>query len=126
MLPLGHDARGRPNKKAFGQWIQALFRVLARLKFLRGTTLDPFGYTAERRSERELIGWYDGVIEALLSSLGKADIAALAAIAALPMEIRGYGPVKEKAIVKGKAEVAERLAALQKPGKARNAEPVIA
>ncbi|TAN12080.1 MAG: indolepyruvate ferredoxin oxidoreductase family protein [Rhizobiaceae bacterium] len=125
MLPLGHDARGRPNKKAFGQWIQVPFRVLARLKFLRGTALDPFGYTADRRSERELIGWYGGVVETLLSSLGKADGATLAAIAALPMEIRGYGPVKEKAITEVKAEVADRLAALQKPDKARNAGPVI-
>jgi len=126
ILPLGHDARGRPNKKALGQWIQSPFRVLARLKFLRGTAFDPFGHTAERRSERELIGWYEGVVEALLSSLGKADIAALAAVAARPMEIRGYGPVKDKAVVEVKAEVADRLAALQKPGKARNAEPVIA
>jgi len=126
MLPLGRDARGRPNKKAFGQWIQSPFRVLARLKFLRGTAFDPFGHTAERRSERELIGWYEGVVETLLSSLGKADIAALAAVAARPMEIRGYGPVKDKAVVEVKAEVADRLAALQKPGKARNAEPVIA
>jgi indolepyruvate ferredoxin oxidoreductase len=126
ILPLGHDARGRPNKKAFGQWIQSPFRVLARLKFLRGTAFDPFGYTAERRSERELIGWYEGVVETLLSSLGKADLEALAAIAAQPMEIRGYGPVKDKAVVEVRAEVAARLAALQKPGKARNAEPVIA
>jgi indolepyruvate ferredoxin oxidoreductase len=125
-LPLGHDARGRPNKKQFGQWIQVPFRVLARLKFLRGTVFDPFGHTAERRSERALIGWYEGVVETLLSSLGKADIAALAAIAALPLEIRGYGPVKEKAIAEVEAEVATRFAALQKPGKTRNAEPVIA
>ncbi|MDN5925817.1 MAG: indolepyruvate ferredoxin oxidoreductase family protein [Hyphomicrobiales bacterium] len=125
-LPLGHDARGRPNKKAFGQWIQVPFRVLARLKFLRGTGFDPFGHTAERQSERELIGWYEDVVERLLSSLGKADIEALAAIAAQPMEIRGYGPVKDKAVVEVMAGVAGRLAALQKPGKARNAEPVIA
>jgi indolepyruvate ferredoxin oxidoreductase len=126
ILPFGHDARGRPNKKAFGQWIQSPFRVLARLKFLRGTAFDLFGYTAERRAERELIGWYEGVVDTLLSSLGKADITALAAIAVQPMEIRGYGPVKDKAIAETKAEVAGRLAALQKPGKARNAEPVIA
>jgi indolepyruvate ferredoxin oxidoreductase len=120
-LPLGRDARGRPNKKAFGQWMQLPFRLLARLKFLRGTAFDPFGRTAERRAERELIGWYEDVVETLLASLGKADIDRLAAIAAVPMEIRGYGPVKEKAIAKVKAEVAGRLAALQKPDKARNA-----
>jgi indolepyruvate ferredoxin oxidoreductase len=106
--------------------MQGPLRILARLKFLRGTIFDPFGHTAERRAERELIGWYEGVVGALLSSLGKADIDRLAAIAAAPMEIRGYGPVKEKAIVEVKADVAARLAALQKPGKARNAGPVIA
>ena len=95
--------------------------MLARLKFLRGTAFDPFGYTAERRSERELIDWYEGVVEVLLSSLGKADIEALAAIAAQPMEIRGYGPVKEKAIATVKVQVAAKLAALQKSDKARNA-----
>jgi indolepyruvate ferredoxin oxidoreductase len=120
-LPLGHDARGRPNKKAFGQWMQMPFRLLARLKFLRGTAFDPFGRTAERRAERELINWYEDIVETLLASLGKADIDRLGAIAAAPMEIRGYGPVKEKAIAEVKAEVAGRLAALQMPDKARNA-----
>ncbi|MGN6465585.1 MAG: indolepyruvate ferredoxin oxidoreductase family protein, partial [Rhizobiaceae bacterium] len=121
VLPLGHDARGRPNKRAFGQWIQAPLRLLAPLKFLRGTAFDPFGYTAERRMERALIGWYEGVVETLLASLGKADIETLAAIATQPMEIRGYGPVKESAAVEARAEVAARLVALQKPDKARNA-----
>jgi indolepyruvate ferredoxin oxidoreductase len=71
--------------------------------------------------ERALIGWYEGVVETLLASLGKADIETLAAIATQPMEIRGYGPVKESAAVEARAEVAARLVALQKPDKARNA-----
>ncbi|GAH67813.1 unnamed protein product, partial [marine sediment metagenome] len=57
-LPSGQDARGRPRKRAFGQWIQTPLAALARLKVLRGTRFDPFGYTAERRAERELIAWY--------------------------------------------------------------------
>jgi indolepyruvate ferredoxin oxidoreductase len=101
--------------------MQLPFRLLARLKFLRGTAFDPFGRTAERRAERELINWYEDIVETLLASLGGADMDRLGAIAAAPMEIRGYGPVKEKAIAEVKAEVAGRLAALQKPDKTRNA-----
>ncbi|HVW55064.1 MAG TPA: indolepyruvate ferredoxin oxidoreductase family protein [Rhizobiaceae bacterium] len=123
LLPLGRDARGRPHKVRFGQWVRTPFHILVRLKFLRGTFFDPFGRTAERREERALIGWYEGVIDVLVASFGKADINLLAAIAALPMEIRGYGPVKAQAITKIKAEVAARLAALQKDGNARMGEP---
>jgi indolepyruvate ferredoxin oxidoreductase len=117
LLPLGRDARGRPRKVRFGQWMQVPFRVLAAMKFLRGTVLDPFGHTAERRAERALIGWYEGVVETLLARVGaqtgRADTAELAAIAALPMDIRGYGPVKEAAIRTVKAEVERRLDALR-------------
>ncbi len=120
MFPLGTDARGRPNKKQFGQWIQTPFRLLAWLKFLRGTALDPFGHTVERRSERDLIGWYEDVLETLIALLPSHDIEAIAAMAAAPMEIRGYGPLKEQAIAKVKGEVANQLAALQKEDKARN------
>jgi indolepyruvate ferredoxin oxidoreductase len=123
LLPLGHDARDRPRKLRFGQWVQAPLRILARLKFLRGTAFDPFGHTAERREERALIGWYEGVVETIVAAFGKADDTSLAAIAALPMEIRGYGPIKAQEIARAKAEVAARLAALQKDGKARIAEP---
>ena len=123
LLPLGRDARGRPRKMQFGQWMQAPFRLLARMKFLRGTALDPFGHTAERREERALIGWYEDITDVLVALFGKADINSLAAIAKLPLEMRGFGPVKRQAITKIKAEVAARLAALQKGGKARISEP---
>ncbi|MGN6584146.1 MAG: indolepyruvate ferredoxin oxidoreductase family protein [Rhizobiaceae bacterium] len=123
MLPLGRDARGRPRKVRFGQWMQTPFRLLAKMKFLRGTAFDPFGHTAERREERALIGWYEDIIDVLVASFGGADAASLAAIAALPMEIRGYGPVKSQATAKIKAEAAVRVAALQNNGKARMAEP---
>jgi indolepyruvate ferredoxin oxidoreductase len=107
-LPSRRDARGRPRKRAFGQWIQVPLTVLARLKGLRGTPFDPFGYTAERRAERELIAWYEGLIERMLGGLDTARLADLVAIAKAPLEIRGYGPVKDAAIGKVKAEV-ERL-----------------
>ena len=102
------DARGRPLKRAFGPWIHTPFRLLARLKRLRGTAFDPFGYTAERRMERGLIGWYEAIVGELIAKIGTAPPETLLALARAPMDIRGYGPVKEAAVAKVKA----RLAAL--------------
>ncbi|WP_029079295.1 indolepyruvate ferredoxin oxidoreductase family protein [Bradyrhizobium sp. th.b2] len=112
LLPGRHDARGRPRKRAFGQWIQTPLRWLAGLKGLRGTPLDVFGYTAERRAERALIGWYETLIDTIIGNLDKTRLPDLVAIAKAPMEIRGYGPVKDAAIDKTKAEVARLTARL--------------
>ena len=109
-LPAALDARGRPRKRAFGAWILPLFRTLARLRGLRGTALDPFGYTAERRMERGLIDWYEQVVAELLARLGQQSPEALAAIAAAPMDIRGYGPVKDAAVAAVKARISACLA----------------
>jgi indolepyruvate ferredoxin oxidoreductase len=84
--------------------------MLARLRGLRGTPFDPFGYTAERRAERELIAWYEALIETMLGELDAARLPDLVAAARAPMNIRGYGPVKEAAIASVKAEVESRLA----------------
>ena len=111
-LPSERDARGRPRKRAFGQWIQMPLSMLARLKGLRGTPFDPFGHTAERRAERELITWYEGVIEQMFDRLDAAHLPDLIAIAKAPMEIRGYGPVKDTAIAKVKPETERLLANL--------------
>ena len=108
LLPSKLDARGRPKKRSFGPWIQTPMKVLARLKGLRGTPLDIFGYTAERRTERALIGWYEEQVETILAGLTPEHFGELLAIAKAPMDIRGYGPVKEEAIHKVKTEV-ERL-----------------
>src|SRR3954469_9367857 len=118
-LPSERDARGRPRKRAFGQWIQLPLAALARLKGLRGTVFDPFGYTVERRAERELITWYDGVIRRLLGGLDAAHLPSLVAIAKAPMDIRGYGPVKDAAIGKVKAEVERLFAELDAPSPAK-------
>jgi indolepyruvate ferredoxin oxidoreductase len=83
--------------------------MLARLKGLRGTPFDPFGYTAERRTERELIIWYEDLIKRILGQLDAARLPDLVAIAKAPMEIRGYGPVKDIAIAKVKPEVEQLL-----------------
>lgn len=106
----GKDARGRPRKRRFGQWIQTPLAIMARLKRLRGTAFDPFGYTAERRMERELIGWYQELIDQIVVRLTTQSPTELVEMAKAPMDIRGYGPVKEEAVVKVKARVAALLA----------------
>lgn len=87
-------------------------KILARLKTLRGTPFDVFGYTVERRAERDLIAWYEGQIDAMLGGLDARRMPDIIAIARAPMEIRGYGPVKDAAISKVKAEVARLSAQL--------------
>ncbi|MFZ2103472.1 MAG: DUF6537 domain-containing protein, partial [Oricola sp.] len=112
LLHTGHDRRGRPLKAEFGQWMQAPMRVLAKLKFLRGTAFDPFGRSAERRMERELIGWYVELIKRIIAELPVTGPDALLPIAEAAMDIRGYGPVKDKAVAEVKDRVARLLADL--------------
>jgi indolepyruvate ferredoxin oxidoreductase len=99
---------GQLQKRAFGPWMMPAFRVLARLKFLRGTALDPFGRSAERRMERRLIGEYEATVERLLAGLSPDNHALAVEIAGLPAEMRGFGHVKEANI----AAVGGRLAQL--------------
>jgi indolepyruvate ferredoxin oxidoreductase len=89
---------GRPKKIEFGPWILSLFRIMAPFKFLRGTPLDIFGYGAERRRERALIATYEGGIDLIAAKLTADNYACAIALAALPDMVRGYGPVKMKAI----------------------------
>ena len=94
MLPGTDPATGRPKKRAFGPWIRPALRGLAKLKWLRGTWADPFGYTAERRMERALIDDYRDGIKAILSDLTTESYEDALQLADLPNEIRGFGPVK--------------------------------
>ncbi|RMD95681.1 MAG: indolepyruvate ferredoxin oxidoreductase family protein, partial [Alphaproteobacteria bacterium] len=85
---------GRPVKRAFGPWLARLFPLLARLKFLRGTPFDPFGYSHERRMERALIRQYEADMRRLLDGAAARNTEAAVALAELPLSIRGFGPVK--------------------------------
>ena len=96
------DARGRPVKKEFGAWIIPVFRILASLKGLRGTALDPFGYTAERKMERSLIAELEDTVETILEQLTGENINEAASVIALYSDIRGYGPVKDAAVRKNR------------------------
>ena len=94
------DARGRPLKKEFGTWILPLFRLLASLKKLRGTAFDIFGYTAERRMERQLIATFEDTVEDILLHLEPNTIEQACEHIDAYLDIRGYGPVKEEAVRK--------------------------
>jgi indolepyruvate ferredoxin oxidoreductase len=104
-------ATGEPRKSAFGPWVLRLFRLLARLRFLRGTPLDIFGRTPERRQERQLIRDYESVVSELLDRLDHDRHALALEIARLPEQIRGYGHIKRRSIEKAKAREAALLEA---------------
>jgi indolepyruvate ferredoxin oxidoreductase len=103
------DAKGHLVKAEFGSWMWSAFKVLAKFKGLRGGAFDVFGYTAERKMERALIGEYRQMIEALLASLDASNHATAVELAALPEQIRGFGHVKEKAVAEFRARKAELL-----------------
>ena len=107
------ETTGRPRKKVFGPWMLKAMGVLAKLKFLRGTPFDPFGRTAERRMERQLIADYETLVAEILDRLTPATHAAAVGLASIPEEIRGYGPVKEAHLAKAKAHEAALLARLR-------------
>ncbi|HEX7402571.1 MAG TPA: DUF6537 domain-containing protein, partial [Usitatibacter sp.] len=111
-------ATGEPRKREFGPWMLSAMRVLARLKFLRGTAFDIFGRSEERRTERRLIADYERVVNELLEKLdaGRAELAA--EIAAIPEFIRGYGPVKQRHLKDAKAREAQLLAQWRDPSDA--------
>ncbi|MCU0909055.1 MAG: 2-oxoacid:acceptor oxidoreductase family protein, partial [Rhodobacteraceae bacterium] len=103
---------GRPAKRAFGPWVERAFRVLARMKPLRGTPLDPFGHTAERRAERAAIRAYEADVARVLATVTPETMDAAVALAELPLSVRGFGPVKAAAATRAAARRADLLTAL--------------
>ena len=102
-------ATGEPRKARYGPWMMRVFAVLARFKGLRGTMLDPFGYTQERRTERRLIERYEQVVSTLLGELDHTNHAIAIEIASLPDRIRGFGHVKARSIEEAERREAELL-----------------
>ncbi|MFQ5567399.1 MAG: DUF6537 domain-containing protein, partial [Paracoccaceae bacterium] len=88
------DSDGRPVKTEFGPWMARAFRILSRFRFLRGTPLDPFGRSAERRLERRMIRDYEALIGELLEKLTPANAEMATELARLPLQVRGFGHVK--------------------------------
>ena len=104
------SATGEPRKRAYGPWMLRAMRVLARMKGLRGTALDPFRHGGERRLDRQLEAEYEATLQAILGAL-RADTLGLAVeLAALPDRIRGYGPVRLRNAVAARARHAELMA----------------
>jgi indolepyruvate ferredoxin oxidoreductase len=111
----GLDALGRPKKRAFGPWMLSVFRTLAKFRFLRGTPLDIFGYSPDRKLERDLIAGYEKDVATVLGLLSQVTHDTAVEILSLPDRIRGYGPVKEKAVADAKARYEQLAADLVNP-----------
>ena len=102
-------ATGEPRKARYGPWMMRVFAVLARFKGLRGTMLDPFGYTQERRRERGLIERYEQVVASLIDDLDHTNHAVAVEIASLPDRVRGFGHVKARSIEEAERREVELL-----------------
>ena len=113
---------GHLQKRAFGPWMFGVFRLLARLRRLRGTRFDPFGYTVERRAERALIADYEALTAEIIGRLDPDNHALALALASIPEQIRGFGHVKERNLKAAKAREAELLGRFRSPQPAMAAE----
>ncbi len=106
---------GLPRKRTFGPWMLNVYRVLARLKRLRGTPVDVFGMTAERKPERRLIREYEATLDTIADRLDSGNHALAVEIASMPERIRGFGHVKARHLEAARAREAELLAAFHDP-----------
>ena len=109
------DNNGELVKKQYGPWMFKAFGLLAKLKGLRGTALDVFGGTEERRTERALIAEYRSTVAGLLGSLSKANLDTAIALASVPEDVRGYGHVKERHLKAAREKQAALLANWRDP-----------
>ncbi|MBT2130774.1 indolepyruvate ferredoxin oxidoreductase family protein [Aliiroseovarius lamellibrachiae] len=117
----GVDANGRPKKREFGAWFAKLAPMLARLKTLRGTSFDLFGRTEERKMERALIAQYEADIDVVMTLLTADNLSTARALAQLPLEIRGFGPVKAETAAKAAKTRESLLAELREGAGAQHA-----
>lgn len=106
---------GEIKKKTFGPWMMKAFGVLAKLKGLRGTKLDIFGYNPERKMERQLIEDYFAMVDEICAGLNGGNHGVARALAEIPEQIRGFGPVKERHLKTAKGREAELLRAFRAP-----------
>ena len=115
LLARRNKSTGEPIKLRFGRWMLPVFGLLARGKRLRGTRWDLFGYTAERRLERQMIADYERMLDEVAARLSHATHATAVALAGLPEEIKGFGHVKQSAWETAKRREAQLLAELRSP-----------
>jgi len=121
LLARTDPATGEPRKIRFGAWMLPVFGLLKSLRGLRGTAFDPFGHTAERRTERALIREYEADVERLLSKLTPANHPLAVQIASVPDDIRGFGHVKTRHLAAARKKHDELFARFDSTEKARAA-----
>jgi indolepyruvate ferredoxin oxidoreductase len=109
------NSKGELQKQPYGAWMLSAFKLLAKLKGLRGTAFDVFGKTEERKMERALIAQYRASIEKLLPALNAANAATALEIARIPEQIKGYGHVKERNVVAAQKRWSQLEAELASP-----------
>jgi len=115
------DEQGELVKKEYGPWMFSAFKLLSKLRFLRGSALDILGYTEERRTERQLIADYEKTVDELLAKLSPDNHALAVQIASIPEDIRGFGHVKARHLAAAKAKEAKLLEAWRAPSDSRAA-----
>jgi indolepyruvate ferredoxin oxidoreductase len=108
-------ATGHLKKRVYGSWMLGAFRLLAKLRFLRGTPFDIFGHSAERKGERRLVAEYEALIDEIAGALSPANHATAIELAALPLEIRGFGHIKDANLQRAKTKEADLLARFRSP-----------
>jgi len=108
-------ATGHLRKREFGPWVFKAFGLLSRMKSLRGTAFDPFGYTSERKMERALPGEYSAMIFRHLDAGKPLDLPRLVMLAKSPELVRGYGHIKEANVAKYRAESKRLESAIGQP-----------
>ncbi len=112
LLSRKKDSRGRPLKRAYGPWLRPVMTLLAKGKRFRGRGLNIFGYHAEARLNRDLLTWYEAALKQVTQSYATDHHEDYLKILCAPMEIRGYGPVRQQAAQRVKSEIDTALAAL--------------
>ena len=113
LLARRDPATGMPRKMHFGPWMMSAFKLLARMKFLRGTAFDIFGYSEERKTERKLVADYEALLDEVLGKLNADNHPLAVGLAAIPEKIRGYGHVKARHLIAAKADEAALLEQLR-------------
>jgi indolepyruvate ferredoxin oxidoreductase len=115
------DSDGKLRKGEYGAWVFGAFKLLAKLRGLRGGAFDVFGYTAERKQERALIHEYFATVDELLATLNRENLALAVDIASVPEQIRGYGHIKHAHLEKAQARREQLLGAWRNPQAAKAA-----
>ena len=113
LLAKRNKITGLPTKSAYGPWMQNILKLVSRMKFLRGTALDPFGKSRDRKLERQLIAKYEEIIREITASLNTENHRLAVELASFPEFIRGYGYIKHQHLDTAEKQIEELLVAFR-------------